>query len=127
VGAVSLVAPLVNILVVPVIPLVMAFGFVTGVVGIVVPAAAGIFGWATHVMTSYVFSVVSVFSSFPHAAVELPPIPAWVVVCGYVALGILVRTFYKNHPLSNGSEWFANMLPANATPPFQTARQQHPN
>lgn len=84
-GEVSLVAPFVNVLILPMVPLLMVVGFVTGVLGmlsstIVVPLVLMI-----HILTGYLFTVVSTFASLPFAAVTLPPVPGLLIVCVYAA------------------------------------------
>ena len=93
IGEWSLVAPLVNVLVLPVIPLTMLGGFLSGVLGLVI----GVLAWPVAVLTygllNYQLLIVEHISSWPLAAVEVPPFSGWLVAGGY--LGILYFWWQK--------------------------------
>jgi competence protein ComEC len=86
VGQASLVAPIVNVLVLPAVPLVMALTFVAGTLGTVSGVIALPFAWPAHVLLAYMFSVVDLFSQVPFAAVSLPLMSWWCVVLFYILL-----------------------------------------
>lgn len=71
VGEVSLIAPIVNLLVLPIIPAMMLFGFLTGLIGIVSGGLATIPGIVTYMTTGYTFGIVEFFSSLFFATVSL--------------------------------------------------------
>lgn len=101
IGEVSLVAPLVNVLVLPVVPFVMAVGFVVGLLGMIAAPLAAPFAFLTHGILAYVFFIVAWFDSLPFASVSLPPVPVWVlpVLYGVMAL-LLYRVYTKKPPAS---------------------------
>ncbi len=78
-GFVSLVAPLVNVLVLPVIPYAMGVGFFAGLLGMVSQNIAFPFAFLTYGILSYVLAIVAFFQSLPFVSVALPPIPFPVV------------------------------------------------
>lgn len=92
VGQASLVAPLVNVLVLPVVPLIMALTFVAGTLGVVSSTIAVPFAWPAHILLSYIFSVVDIFSRVPFAAVSPPSVSAWFVVLLYATLALYTVT-----------------------------------
>lgn len=95
IGTVSLIAPIVNMLVLPLVPAAMLFAFLAGVCGIVSPVLAAPFAFvATHLL-GYVFGVVDLGTRVPFAAVSLPPVALWVPVFLYIALGIWVWRAYR--------------------------------
>jgi competence protein ComEC len=99
VGQVSLIAPLVNVLVLPVIPYIMALVFLGGVFGMVVAFLAPLFLWPAHLLLGYVFTVVTYAAKVPFAAVSLPPLSAWVLLILYLAL-VGVSVVYAQHRAS---------------------------
>ena len=88
IGQLSVVAPLVNVLIVPLVPFAMAIGFATGLVAMISGALAMPLAWVTYLVFSYMFLVVEVFAAVPYAAVELPPIPLWLLVLMYALLAL---------------------------------------
>ena len=98
VGEVSLVSPLVNVLVLPVVPFIMGAGFVTGVVGMLNTTIALPFAWVTGFGTTYIFKIVDMFASLPVARIELPPVHLVVVAVLYTLLAVYLRHMYTQKP-----------------------------
>lgn len=92
IGSVSLVAPLVNVLVLPLVPPIMLLGFIAGLIGIVSGSVALPFALVAHVLVSYIFAVVHFFTSVPFASVEIPALHWSVVAFLY---GILLIGYFK--------------------------------
>lgn len=94
-GELNLVSLPVNLLILPIIPWVMLFGFIAGVLGFVnlllaAPAAA-----ATVALLSYQLTVVRWFSDLPFASVPFPTLPfiaviVWYAVYAAVLWGMVV-------------------------------------
>ncbi|MDQ5958102.1 MAG: hypothetical protein QG665_450 [Patescibacteria group bacterium] len=95
IGEISIVALPANILVVPVVPLVMFLGFLTGLFGFVSVYLSLIFSYLTFILLSYALVVVDFFSSFPLATIQVPEIPWWVVGLLY-----LIMIFWFKYYLS---------------------------
>lgn len=70
-GRFSVVAPLANILIVPLVPLVMAVGFLVGMVGLVSTTLGQILGWGAWLVLQYIISAAEWLSSWPWASLEL--------------------------------------------------------
>lgn len=83
IGTVSLIAPVVNMLVLPVVPVVMLVGFITGSIGMYNIVLALPFSFIAHVFFVYIFSVVDLFSSIPYATVTLTALPWWSLIFLY--------------------------------------------
>jgi len=96
IGAVSLVAPFVNVLVLPFVPAVMALGFMAGLVGLGSLTLAVPFAWSANLLLSYMFTVVSAFSALPFASLMLPPLPWWSVAVAYVFLAVVYHVVTQN-------------------------------
>jgi competence protein ComEC len=95
-GMLSLVSLPVNLLVLPVIPLTMFFGFVAGVVSFVFPPLALIVGLPAHVLLSWILSIALYSSRIPFAALHVPNISSLVTLFIYVLLALwLVREHRK--------------------------------
>lgn len=92
-GQLSIIGILVNILVLPIIPITMLFITLTGLSGF------AILGWISHFFLSYELSVVHFFSRIPFASIELPSFSFWIVFGIYasyfVALAKLPSTFFQ--------------------------------
>lgn len=84
IGTVSVVAPIVNILILPVVPFAMFVGFIGGMVGMVSTIVALPFAYSAYAVFTYMFTVVTLFSKLPFAAVSLPAIPWWTIMLVYV-------------------------------------------
>ncbi len=86
IGEVSLVAVIVNVLVLPVVPIAMLLSFVVGVVHIFSPMIATLVGYPTQFVLEYVIYVAAFFASVPFATVTLPEISVWWIGVLYVVL-----------------------------------------
>jgi competence protein ComEC len=100
-GALSLVAPVVNVLTLPVVPPTMFFGFIAGLLGIMQTGIALPFAVVTHVLTSYIFSVVHFFASVSFASIEVPSMH-WILVFILYGLFLRVMLTQEKHPTDVG-------------------------
>jgi competence protein ComEC len=82
-GVVSLIAPLVNVLVLPLMPLTMLVGFVFGCLGLVSIPTASFFNIVLYAPLHYTFLVVDIFSALPFSVVRLPLLPVWAPLLFY--------------------------------------------
>lgn len=83
-GQLSLVALLPNILVLPIVPVTMLFGFLTGLAGLIWLKLALPLAWVTYLLLTYIIKVIGLFASLPFAAVSMH-ISFW-AVCVYYAI-----------------------------------------
>lgn len=92
-GRLSVVAPIVNLLILPAIPWLMALGFVSVVAGFILFPLARIIAYITYLGLAYVVQVVRFFSHLPFAALDFH-LPLWGMLALY---GLLIFVLYKNH------------------------------
>lgn len=88
IGEVSLIAVLVNVLILPLVPLAMGLTFVAGLVALFFPFLAPPFALATHALLLLMIRVVEWCASVPYAAVTVPVIPWYGVFVMYVVLAV---------------------------------------
>ncbi len=87
IGQFSLIAIVVNVLVLPVVSFAMFGTFVTGCVALVSPALAVPFAAGTYVLLTYIIVVATRFASLSFAAFEVPAFPFICVPLLYAAMG----------------------------------------
>lgn len=90
IGQFSLIALVVNVIVLPVVPLAMLSTFLTGAVSLVSPALAIPFAYLAYALLTFIIGVATRFASLPFAAFDVPPFPFIVVPLMYAGLGYLV-------------------------------------
>ena len=96
IGEFSVVAVIVNVLVLPMVPAAMLLTFITGLVGLIFPSLAPPLSFLTHLSLSYIVVVAEWFASLPFASFVVPAFPFWFVPIAYAILGYAVwRIFYK--------------------------------
>lgn len=78
-GQLSIIGVVVNILVLPFIPVTMLAVFLTGAAGMISLAAAHILALSAHVLLSYELFMVQEFARIPFAAIHVPPFSGWFV------------------------------------------------
>jgi len=88
IGEVSLVAILVNVLVLPVVAIAMLLTFVTGLAAFVSLALAAPFALMANLVLSYIIVVVEWFDRLPFTSLVIPPIAVWQLVGLYGLIGL---------------------------------------
>lgn len=86
IGEVSLIAVVVNVLVLPLVPVAMLLTFATGLLGAVSTMLASLAGFLATLVLSLILSISAWFALVPFAAIVLPPIPAWSMIFMYGAM-----------------------------------------
>ncbi len=84
-GQLSIIGIIVNIIVLPIIPMTMLFVTLAGIFGFVSIFVSQIFGWLSHFLLNYELLVVTNFSSLPFASIELPKFSFVIVVAFYLS------------------------------------------
>ena len=85
-GSVSIIGIVVNILVLPIIPLTMLVVFLTGAAGFIWGPLAIFFGWFAHILLSYELFMVEFFAKVPLASISVPAFSFWWVVGFYAVV-----------------------------------------
>ncbi|MDQ2933323.1 MAG: ComEC family competence protein [bacterium] len=88
-GSMSIIGMVVNILVLPIIPLTMLVVFLTGAFGFIWSPLSQFFGWISHLLLSYELLVVAWFAQVPYASVTIPVFSKWWVVGFYVIFAVI--------------------------------------
>jgi competence protein ComEC len=84
-GNLSIVAPLANVILLPMVPSAMLFGAVALLGGLVwLPLGQGLASIA-YLFLAWLTEGARLFANMPYAAVQLPPFPLWVLL-GYYAI-----------------------------------------
>jgi competence protein ComEC len=97
-GRLSLVAPLANILVLPLIPWAMALGFVAAALGLLWWRLGWVFGWLVWLVLSYIILVVETLGKLNWSAVEIKGLPSWLMIIIYGIIGAWI--WRNNRPLT---------------------------
>ena len=85
-GYISAVAPMTNILIVPLLPFIMILGFISGLAGMIFQSLGWILSWLAWFLLSYLTKIVDFFSQIPFAALTLEISWIWLVIA-YLILG----------------------------------------
>ena len=94
-GKISLVAIVVNLLVLIFIPVTMFLGFVTGVLGFVSYTLSMIFALPTFAFLYYEIAVVEFFARLPFASIAVPSFSFSLMIGVYILYGIILFRKYK--------------------------------
>jgi competence protein ComEC len=95
IGQFSIVAVVVNMLVLPAVPLAMLSTFFTGLIGLVAPGLATLFGVVAYVFLAYIITVATWFASLPFAMFVVPTFSFGVMCLAYVGIGYVVYKLYR--------------------------------
>lgn len=95
-GEVSLVAIVVNLLVLIFIPITMLLGFITGMLGFVSTTLSLVFALPTFMFLYYEIVVVELFARLPFASVAVPNFSLSLMFLVYIIYGVGLWRLYKN-------------------------------
>jgi competence protein ComEC len=93
-GRVSLISPLANLLIVPLLPLIMISGMMLSFIGLAWLSLAKIIAWPVWFLLSYVIKVVDCLSSFSLAAYEFKNV-SWLILLGYYVILVFFIWYQK--------------------------------
>lgn len=91
----SLISPLVNLLILPTVPLAMLSGFLNGLAGLIFLPLGKLLGLITWLLISYMIEVVEFFARFDWAAIEVKKIWGGFVILYYGMIYIVWRLLRK--------------------------------
>ena len=98
-GTLSKVSLIVNLLVLPFIPLAMFMVFVTAITSLWLPVISPLFAAPTLWLLQYMTSIVDIFSELSWASVEVEfSLP--MVIVSYLLIGILTTWLYRRSRIS---------------------------
>jgi len=87
IGELSLIALLVNVLVLPMVGVAMLLTFATGMLAFVSINLASVVAVPTHLSLLYIIECARWFSEIPFASVTAPPFPIWLMIGAYLLMG----------------------------------------
>jgi competence protein ComEC len=93
IGEFSIVSVLVNVLVLPMVPVAMLLTFATGTLFALLPTLGIVTGFVAHLSLSYILTVADLFSRIPYASVSVPSFSFVLVVAGYALIGSVLVVF----------------------------------
>ena len=97
-GRLSVVAPIVNILVLWLIPFIMLFGFLSVLLSFVIFPVGQLFAWVAFFGLKYITIITVWFSNLSFSSVDLT-IPLWLVFILYIVIFIYI---YKLNSIKEG-------------------------
>lgn len=97
IGQFSAVAILVNMAVLPMVPVAMLATFIAGVIGFISPAAATVVGVIATGTLTYIITIATKVANLPFASFVVPAFPFILVIVAYVILGYWLYT-YRTRP-----------------------------
>lgn len=102
-GNLSMVAPLANAVILPLVPLAMLLSFATGIISVITPVAGAWVSEPTAGLLGLMIGIIQWFATWPYANLQLKAAP-WQVAALYAGLIILTlalwRTTRRKHNLS---------------------------
>jgi competence protein ComEC len=88
IGEVSIVSVIVNVLVLPIVPIAMLATFIAGMITIGSQLLAIPFAFVAHYALAYIILMATWFAALPFAAIAVPAFDAWLVPILYIAMAI---------------------------------------
>ncbi len=88
---VSLVAPITNLLILPLVPLIMAGGAMVAIVSLLFYPLGLFFGALLNLILAYFLKVISLFSSLSWSQIYIPSILRWLIIPYYIFLFFYIR------------------------------------
>jgi len=101
-GELSVVAILVNLLVLMFIPATMLLGFLTGALGFISAWLVLPLSYLTYGLLTYELKVVELFASLPFSSLQIRFFPFWLMLVIYGFYFIFLRKFAKKLPKLDG-------------------------
>ena len=101
IGNLSLVALPANFAVLPIIPITMILGFITGFAGLISPVLSYIPGKIAYTLLYYQIAVIGIFARLPFALVAIPYFPLALVILIYA---IFIYNFFTGHGQKEAKE-----------------------
>jgi len=98
-GYISLVAPITNVLIVPLLPFIMLFGFIFSLTGIIFHPLGWILSWPAWGLLTYLTEIVDWFSGFPLAFLTIENLHwVWLII-SYLILGFITWRLQESQKL----------------------------
>ena len=105
IGEVSVVAIVVNVLVLPVVPFAMFSAFIAGTIALLSPTIALPFGLVTSLLLSFIIIIATWFAALPFATVTVPAFSAYWILVLYAVMGSAYWFFQSRLKNVSVSDW----------------------
>ncbi len=108
IGQVSVVAVLVNVLVLPMVPVAMFLAFVSAIVFMTIPWLVATFGAIAQLSLLYIIAIATWFAALPFATLTLPAFSVWWVVASYILVPLCWyahQRYLANRTTDTMSDW----------------------
>jgi len=89
-GTISFLSPLINALVLPVVPLIMNLGAISVFLGLLIKPLGQVFAWLTGVLLTYFVEVINLFSRLSWVSLKISPLSFWWGMGYYFVLGAVI-------------------------------------
>lgn len=97
IGNLSVVAPITNLLVLPLIPATMFYGFLTGLFGLLSGILAAPFGFITFILLKFEIFIVELFAGFSFASLTVSRFPFVLVLICYALIFWWIRKYERKN------------------------------
>jgi len=98
-GQVSIISPITNILILPLIPIITILGFIFSFIGIFWQGLAQILSWPAWLLLSYILKIIDLSSKIPFSYLIFKNVHWIFLPISYLALGILTWRLQENQKL----------------------------
>lgn len=96
--SISIIAPLTNILIIPIIPLIMLFGFFATIISFLFIPLAKIIGIPAYLGIQYIFKIIDFLAQIPYANLEINSFSPILIGFYYLFLGGIIWLYQKLNP-----------------------------
>jgi competence protein ComEC len=96
-GQLSIIGVVVNVLVLPFIPITMLAVFLVGISGFIFEPISQFFSYFAYALLSYELNMVEYFAKIPFASFKIPAFSFWWVVGFYLGFSIIFYYFYRRN------------------------------
>jgi competence protein ComEC len=91
----SLIAPMANLIILPLVPFTMLAGFLVGLFGLFLFPLARLISWPAIIILEFVVKTIHLFANVPLAQIKFSFGPVWVIFYYAVLAGVLI--FYNKN------------------------------
>ena len=100
-GRISLISPLVNLFIVPLITMVTILGFVLAFIGLISIPLGIVFSFPVWLILTYILKIIDLFSKISFANIIFEDISFYWVIISYILLGLLIWKIENNKKLKS--------------------------
>jgi len=95
-GDLSIVSPITNLLILPLVPLAMAVSFLAGLAGMIIPAFAGWLAWPAAILLGFIVKIIDSFAALPWAGTTATITLATMIAMYALILGLTIAISHSN-------------------------------